>query len=48
MRLIDADAVIRIMEKMKADARIECNNTKHILCQMVIEVLEAQPTVEIE
>lgn len=48
MRLIDADAVIRIMEKMKADARIECDNTKHILCQMVIEVLEAQPTVEME
>lgn len=48
MRLIDADVVIRIMEKMKADARVECNNTKHIICQMVIEIIEAQPTVEIE
>ena len=48
MRLIDADVVIRIMEKMKADARVECDNTKHIICQMVIEIMEAQDTVEIE
>ena len=48
MRLIDADVVIRIMEKMKADAKVECDNTKHIICQMVIEIMESQPMVEIE